>query len=60
MPSEAFGFSAISMLVTSEISLDNSNTKYDPPENDGSVISISAHNINDYNSQIQMATYVCS
>ena len=41
MLSEAFGLSAISMLVTSEISLGNSNTKYDPPVNDGSVMSIS-------------------
>ena len=45
MPSEAFGLSAISMLVTSEISLGNSNIKYDVPENDGSVISISVHKI---------------
>ena len=43
MLSEIFGLSAISMLVTSEISLGNSNTKYDPPEKDGSVISISIH-----------------
>ena len=41
MPSEVFGLSAMSILVTSEISLGNSNTKYDPPVNDGSVISIS-------------------
>ena len=40
MPSEVFGLSAVSiyMLVTFEISPYNSNTKYDPPENDGNVI----------------------
>ena len=54
MPSGAFGLSAISMFVTSEISLGNSNTKYDPPENDGKVISISVYS----KSQIQILFYV--
>ena len=48
MPSEAFGLSAISMFITSEISLDDSNAKYDLPANEGSVISISVHK-NDHN-----------
>ena len=49
MPSEEFGLNAMSILITSEISLGISNITYDLPENYSRVIS-RVHNIYSYNS----------